>query len=259
MLLFSQYLNEAYDKLAKSQGVGFKLASDVDFIGSRSLISFTDDEKDNYIIDGRTSGTSCHAYKHLDLFKASFIDKELDKTRKLLADYASKHAIKFDEVTCIVNNKNIELKKGESISEFINKAPRDAIINFLDLVNDKLMQRDGLIGIETCVIPILKELSDKYCELIKNYTDKSIVIRESSKLDHIKKAVAHGTFSFKVESKSNPTKDVTTLCVSKPDNVVIVTKTGAVCTMFKPNENVIDWVLRKYNISNKNLHSYLKR
>lgn len=169
MLSFREYcLMEA--KPSPIGGLKFVNGQDDDFFYDNfKIITFNKGDINNYKLEGRTNGIMSHACKHLSEVNKEFVDNVISQVKNTMIEYVKEdnHPEKYEF--------RYFSSKGSSSTEsplkLINSAPREAVINFLDLVNDKYILGDTLAPIENKMVKYLKTLAVEYARIIKSYMD----------------------------------------------------------------------------------------
>lgn len=163
---FTEYLLET---------IKFARGKDNDFLhDSFAIITFNKGDINQYKVEGKTAGLWGHACKHLDEVDKEFVDNVISQVRNTLIDYVEQDnhpkAYEFNYF-----NDNRRKVAGDPLT-LIKRASRASIINFLDLVNDKVQLNDDLSPIESKCVKYLKALGNRYGEHIENLINKAVSI-----------------------------------------------------------------------------------
>lgn len=154
----------------------FHKSPDEDKPGNKQFIAFNKDE--NYNIEGNTHGEMSHAIKHLDEFEPEKVKTVLNQS----VEWAkSKNSIFLRHI-----NGNI-LAEGDLAKKQITTG---AMLNTLDLVNDKIMNDKKLLPEELELKDkFLTQLTNLYRQLVESYINGGIDINKM-KEEEIKKLIS---------------------------------------------------------------------
>ena len=207
----------------------FANGKDGDYFYDRfALITFTRNDKREYKVEGKTAGLQSHALKHLSELDAEFVSNIITQIKNTMVKYVEEGNHPKEYEFRYFKSEKIELK-GDPL-KLINQAPKEAVINFLDMVNDKVMLRKPLAPIEEKMKKFLKTIADKYMEYIMNFMDSAVALDsinyESACVDAIKE---NSTVYFYVQRNGRDIK----VYLNFANRFMILSSNGAVNTGFQ--------------------------
>lgn len=171
------------DWVALDEAIKFARGKDNDFFYDRKqLLTLKKGDKEQYRVEGRTAGLWSHAIKHLEEVRPEFVANVIKQIKTTLIDYVKSGKAPSDfEVRYFSTDTTSKVKEPLKL---INKAPQAAIINLLDLINDKAMLKKPLTEIEEKLVKHIKALADEYARVIEGH------MKEAVSLDGLKDARA---------------------------------------------------------------------
>lgn len=148
----------------------FQKGRDQDYTGDPyEVLVFSEEAPDNYELEGKTHGQMSHAIKHLREFEPQFVNSIVAKVKNTIKEKLKEKPNWFCKVWN--NLKGFENKEG---IDAVNSASTDAILNTLDLINDKNQMKEKLLKLDSSIKPFAVELEHKYNELISKKIDKAV-------------------------------------------------------------------------------------
>lgn len=166
-----------------------RLSEDVQFVRGRDddyfydnfqLITFNRNDVRNYKIEGKTAGIDSHACKHLDEIDSAFVDSVLQQVRNAMVEYIrAGNYPKSYEFNYFDGYFKADKTASANPIKAINTAPREAVINFLDLVNDKRLNGKDLAPIEAKMTKFLDTLGAHYDDYIQNLIKNAVSLDSS--------------------------------------------------------------------------------
>lgn len=181
MLSFIEFLQEK---------INFAKGRDNDFFyHNYAIITLVKGDINKYKVEGKTAGLWSHACKHLYELDPNYVENIVQQVKNTLIKYVEddKHPRNYEFKMFSRDKKELS---GDP-KKLISKAPRASIINFLDLVNDKIMLKKELAPIESKMKKYLESLGDKYGTYIEEIIDKSVDVdqieREEDKVTALTK------------------------------------------------------------------------
>lgn len=161
------------------EAIKFARGKDNDFFYDRKqLLTLKKGDKDQYRVEGRTAGLWSHAIKHLEEVRPEFVANVIKQIKNTLVDYVKSGKAPSDfEVRYFSTENTSKIKEPLKL---INKAPQAAVINLLDLINDKAMLKKPLSEIEEKLLKYIKALADEYAGVIEGH------IQEATALDGLR-------------------------------------------------------------------------
>lgn len=177
----------------------FAVGKDGDYFYDKyALITFTRNDRREYKVEGKTAGLQSHALKHLKEIDPEFVSNIVMQIKNTLVDYVEKGNHPKNYEFRYFKNERTEVK-GDPI-KLINLAPYEAVINFLDMVNDKVLLKKDLAPIEEKMKKYLKTLGDKYMEYLANMTKAAVFLDDIHYEEACKQAIRdNGTVCFDVK------------------------------------------------------------
>lgn len=181
MLSFTQWLLEAAFK--------FQKAKDQDYTSDPyEVLVFSETAPDNYEVEGKTHGQMSHAIKHLKEFEPDFVKGIISKVKNTISTKLKEKPHWF----CKIWNNSKGFSKISGI-EAVQQASIDAVLNTLDLINDKNQMKESLLKLDSSIKPFAVELEHEYNRIISSKIDKAVdlnklTLKGSSLLKKIKKS-----------------------------------------------------------------------
>lgn len=168
MLTFLQWLSEANFKFQKGK--------DQDYTSDPyEVLVFSEKAPDNYEVEGKTHGQMSHAIKHLKEFEPDFVKSIVTKVKNTLKTKLKEKPHWFCKVWH--NTKGFEKESGV---EAIETASIDAVLNTLDLINDKTQMRENLLKLDSSIRPFAVELENEYNNIITKKIDKAVDLNKTT-------------------------------------------------------------------------------
>ena len=168
MLTFLQWLSEANFR--------FQKAKDQDYTSDPyEVLVFSEQAPDNYEVEGKTHGQMSHAIKHLKEFEPDFVKSVITKVKNTLKAKLKEKPHWFCKVWH--NARGFEKESGV---EAIDNASVDAVLNTLDLINDKTQMRENLLKLDSSIRPFATELENEYNRIISTKIDKAVDLNKST-------------------------------------------------------------------------------
>jgi len=253
MLSFSEYCDVLYEekKSPLLGGIKFVNGRDDDFFYDKfKIITFNKDDIKDYKLEGRTAGIMSHACKHLIEVNKEFVDNVISQVKNTIIDYLKEgnypDKFEFNYFT----SKTVHVSS--SPMKQVNSAPAEAIINFLDLVNDKYILDKKLAPIEQKMVKYLKSLGEEYGKIIKSYMDKATPIEtKAEKSEIIKILNTSDIVSFWISEQTARGSDLQVFLNFK-NHAIIMKGYSGVHTMFRINNSgtskkaLLETVIKRY-------------
>lgn len=181
MKTFTEWLSEAAFKFQKGK--------DQDYTNDPyEVLVFSEQAPDKYEVEGKTHGQMSHAIKHLKEFEPDFVKGVVTKVKSTIRKKLEEKPHWF----CKIWN-NIRGFSSISGVKAVDSASIDAVLNTLDLINDKNQMKEPLMKLDSSIKPFAVELEHKYNELVSEKIDKAVdlnklTIKGSSLSKKIKKS-----------------------------------------------------------------------
>lgn len=218
MISFIEYLVE---------NIKFATGRDQDYTADHSSVVFlSPEDKTSYIENGKTHGIQSHGIKHLVEFRPSLVKQAADEVRSILKnaienkthDYLSLHNKRTGDST--LNNMGVATQASDG-----------ALLNVLDIINDKINNNKQLLPIERVLSKVINKIKNAYQEeiekRIKIATDIDIL---DSVQDVLKVIESSKVIKFAVKSTMNMI-----YYLDLKDNVIIMSDNKQIRTMYKYN------------------------
>lgn len=168
MLTFKEWLNEAAFRFLK--------AKDQDYTNDPyEVLVFSEEAPDKYEVEGKTHGQMSHAIKHLREFEPEFVEGIVEKVRSTIIAKLREKPHWFCRVWNVI--KGFGKQSGEKA---VNFASDDAVLNTLDLINDKNQMGEKLMKLDSSIKPFAVELENRYNEIISNKLDKAVNLNKTT-------------------------------------------------------------------------------
>ena len=168
MKTFTEWLLEAAFK--------FQKAKDQDYTSDPyEVLVFSEEAPDNYEVEGKTHGQMSHAIKHLKEFEPDFVKGVIGKVKTTLKKKLEEKPHWFCKIWN--NAKGFGKKSGV---DAIEAASIDAVLNTLDLINDKNQMKEGLLKLDSSIKPFAVELEHEYNRIISSKIDKAVDLNKST-------------------------------------------------------------------------------
>jgi hypothetical protein len=168
MKTFIEWLNEA--------AFHFQKGRDQDYTSDPyEVLVFSEKAPDNYEVEGKTHGQMSHAIKHLKEFEPDFVKSIITKVKNTLKAKLKEKPHWFCKVWHNVNGFG-----KESGIEAIDNASVNAVLNTLDLINDKNQMRETLLKLDSSIRPFASELENEYNNIITKKIDKAVDLNKTT-------------------------------------------------------------------------------
>ena len=182
------------------EAIKFARGKDGDFFYDRKqILTLKKGDKDQYRVEGRTAGLWSHAIKHLEEVRPEFVANIIKQIKSTLVEYVKSGRAPDDfEVRYFSTDTTSKVKEPLKL---INKAPQAAIINLLDLINDKAMLKKSLSEIEEKLVKYIKALADEYASVIERHMKEAVDLDSLRDTSAVRKTLdSSKTVSFYVTS-----------------------------------------------------------
>lgn len=212
-----------------SEDIKFAKGKDNDFFYDRKqLLTLKKGDKDQYRVEGRTAGLWSHAIKHLEEVRPEFVANVVKQIKNTLVDYVKSGKAPSDfEVRYFSTETTSKTKEPLKL---INKAPQPAIINLLDLINDKAMQKKPLSEIEEKLVKHIKTLADEYARIIENHMKEAVNLDIARDTSTVMKLLNEAkTVSFYTSNQNQEMK----VFLNFAERFIIITEPDGVHTGFQ--------------------------
>lgn len=152
----------------------FVVGKDQDYTGDpMEVLVFSEQEPDEYIMQGKTHGQMSHAIKHLREYDPEAVKGVLAKAKKMLWNFLDKNPSYFCKVW----------SEGRGFSEVSGKkalASCDELVllNTMDIVNDKNQMKTPFSAVDARLKTFAAELEKKYNSLISSKIDKAVNLEQ---------------------------------------------------------------------------------
>jgi hypothetical protein len=168
MLTFLQWLSEANFRFQKGK--------DQDYTSDPyEVLVFSETAPDKYEVEGKTHGQMSHAIKHLKEFEPTFVNNIITKVKNTLKAKLKEKPHWF----CKVWHNARGFGKHSGI-DAIDFASVDAVLNTLDLINDKTQMKENLLKLDSSIRQFAVELENKYNDIITTKIDKAVNLNKTS-------------------------------------------------------------------------------
>ena len=178
------------------EAIRFARGKDGDFFYDRKqLLTLRKGDKEQYRVEGRTAGLWSHAIKHLEEVRPEFVANIIKQIKNTLVDYVKSGKAPDDfEVRYFSTETTSKVKEPLKL---INKAPQAAVINLLDLINDKAMLNKPLTEIEEKLVKYIKALADEYASVIERHMKEAVSLDGLRDVSAVRRAINDAkTISF---------------------------------------------------------------
>ena len=161
MKTFIQFLTEK---------IAFKKARDQDYtVHPDTILFFSEEDVRTYVENGKTHGVQSHAIKHLAEFNPEMVKTEVGAARGIIQEFIKNNKIDF----CALYIKGKGFKKLNPL-QAITQANDGAIMNTMDMINDKYQNKKKLAPIENALYKIIRKLEREYIREIEFRINKSV-------------------------------------------------------------------------------------
>lgn len=211
---FTDFLCEAI-KFAKGKDNDY-------FFHNYAIITFNKGDVSKYKVEGNTAGLWSHACKHLNQIDWPFVQNVVKQVKQTLIQYVKEdnHPRTYEFSMFDRNKKKVE---GDP-KKLIAKDPYSSIINFLDMINDKVMLKKPLAPIEEKCVKFLEALGDRYGQFIEDVVKKGVDVDQIERdEDKIKALETENYICFNTRNDNSDVYNKIYLDVK--DNIMVI-KTG---------------------------------
>lgn len=176
MITFYEYLTEK---------IRFKRGRDQDYtVHPDTILFFNEDDVKTYIENGNTHGVQSHAIKHLAEFKPETVKAEVGIARGIILDFVKSNKIDF----CALYTTGHGYKKIKPI-DAATQAPDGAILNTMDMINDKYQNKKRLSPLENALYKNIRKLEKEYTKEIEYRINHATNIDEYNSVEDVLKAI----------------------------------------------------------------------
>lgn len=168
MKSFLEWLNEAAFRFQKGK--------DQDYTSDPyEVLVFSETAPDKYEVEGKTHGQMSHAIKHLKEFEPDFVKGVITKVKNTLKAKLKEKPHWFCKVW-----HNVRGFGKLSGIDAIETASVDAVLNTLDLINDKNQMKENLLKLDSSIRPFASELENEYNRIISSKIDKAVDLNKTT-------------------------------------------------------------------------------
>lgn len=218
MLSFIEYLTET---------IKFQRGKDQDYLtGKNTVIFFSEDGPEKYKQRGKTHGIQSHALKHLKEFQPGIVASLIAEIRSTI-----KIAI-YDEIVSFVG---LYKRGGNWITtnpnEVLTKVSDNALINTLDVINDKFIMKEPLNAPEKRLRIVLDKFEEAYQKEIESRWKKAFNLDSLEGTEEVEHAVfKEPVIKFSGKDGSGTAKSY---CLCMKDSAMIISSGDSIRTMYK--------------------------
>lgn len=220
MKSFLQFLEEK---------IQFAYGRDQDYtVDPKTIIFFSEDDIKTYVENGKTHGVQSHAIKHLVEFLPETVKQLVGQARQIIKQYAEKGSLKF----CGLYLRGRSFKDTNPLN-VVTQAKDGAILNTLDMINDKYVNKKQLQSVESSLFSkVIKSFEKNYEKEIQKRISKAVDLDKASEQE-IYDAI-DSTSVVKFSGMQNNAKYIWYLDLK--DNAVIMESSDMIRTMYKYNK-----------------------
>lgn len=220
MKSFIEYLEEK---------IQFAYGRDQDYtVDPKSIIFFSEEDIKTYVENGKTHGVQSHAIKHLVEFLPEEVKQLVGQARQIIKSFVERGSIKF----CGLYLRGRTFKDTNPLN-VITQAKDGAILNTLDMINDKYVNKRQLLAVESSLYSkVIKSFEKQYIKEIEKRINKAVDLDKASEQE-IYNAV-DATSVIKFSGTQGNFKYVWYLDLK--DNTVIMESSDMIRTMYKYNK-----------------------
>lgn len=176
MKTFIQFLTEK---------IVFKKARDQDYtVHPDTILFFSEEDVRTYVENGKTHGVQSHAIKHLAEFNPEMVKTEIGVARGIIQEFIKNNKIDF----CALYIKGKGFKKLNPL-QAITQANDGAIMNTMDMINDKYQNKKKLAPIENALYKIIRKLEREYIREIEFRINKSVDLDKFESVEDVLEAI----------------------------------------------------------------------
>ena len=176
MKTFIQFLTEK---------IAFKKARDQDYtVHPDTILFFSEEDVRTYVENGKTHGVQSHAIKHLAEFNPEMVKTEVGVARGIIQEFIKNNKIDF----CALYIKGKGFKKLNPL-QAITQANDGAIMNTMDMINDKYQNKKKLAPIENALYKIIRKLEREYIREIEFRINKSVDLDKFESVEDVLGAI----------------------------------------------------------------------
>lgn len=164
------------------EALRFKMSKDEDYFYRHfDIITFIKDEHSQYKKEGKTAGVSSHALKHMGEFNPNYVKTFVQKVKREMRVYHTR----------VKHPRNYQVRLYSTLRSFDTKdplklidiAPEEAVLNFLDLVNDRRILKEPQTDIGLRMYPLIDEITDEYEKMLEKILHSSVSLDEITSLE----------------------------------------------------------------------------
>lgn len=176
MITFIEFLTEK---------IAFAKARDQDYtVHPDTILFFSEEDIKTYVENGKTHGVQSHAIKHLSEFNPSMVKTEIGNARGILLNFLKTNKLDF----CGLYTKNKGFKKLDPLLA-ITQANDGAIMNTMDMINDKYQNKKKLLPIENSLYKIIRKLEKEYIKEIEFRINNSTDLDKYDSVENVLSAI----------------------------------------------------------------------
>lgn len=176
MKTFIQFLTEK---------IAFKKGRDQDYtVHPDTILFFSEDDVRTYVENGKTHGVQSHAIKHLAEFNPEMVKTEVGAARGIIQDFIKNNKVDF----CALYIKGKGFKKLNPL-QAITQANDGAIMNTMDMINDKYQNKKKLAPIENALYKIIRKLEREYIREIEFRINNSVDLDKFQSVEDVLEAI----------------------------------------------------------------------
>lgn len=220
MKSFIEYLEEK---------IQFAYGRDQDYtVDPKTIIFFSEDDIKTYVENGKTHGVQSHAIKHLVEFLPNEVKQLVGQARQIIKTFIEKGSVKF----CGLYLRDRSFKDTNPLN-VVTQAKDGAILNTLDMINDKQVNKRQLLSVESSLYSkVIKSFEKQYEKEIQKRISKAIDLDKATE-QGIYDAI-DGTNVIKFTGTQNNGKY--TWYLDLKDNAVVMESGDMIRTMYKYNK-----------------------
>lgn len=236
----------------------FAKGKDQDYLVDDSFVlSFNEtDEKTYKDSTDKTHDSASHAIKHLGEFNISMVKTVISSVKTDIKEYMSKNTKQF----CKILKKHGSFLNYD-IDEVIRKADLYILLNTLDLINDKVINKANLTEIEKMMIPYIRKIEKEYLSIIKEKLNKAVMLEKLSQ-EEVEEAIKKNdiiTFYGWQKVAQEYTLDLS-------DNSIIISTPDYIRTLYKFDKPatgkaaiIANFYSKKFTVESKPVEAALRK
>lgn len=176
MKTFIQFLTEK---------IAFKKARGQDYtVHPDTILFFSEEDVRTYVENGKTHGVQSLAIKYLAEFNPEMVKTEVGAARGIIQEFIKNNKIDF----CALYIKGKGFKKLNPL-QAITQANDGAIMNTMDMINDKYQNKKKLAPIENALYKIIRKLEREYIREIEFRINKSVDLDKFESVEDVLEAI----------------------------------------------------------------------